>query len=404
MFSVTFFVAFFNVVLAIVMLLYNWKLNRNILFFSLYLLIVAFTSVLYDTIINGGSAHLLMIMIGNAGPLFFLCGPLFYFFIRGLTDEKKTFSDKDLLHFVPFFLNMIFLIPYLFKPVDYKLDIASHSLQNLSYYMNSKLIFFPIWFSNSVRILSIMTYLIWSASLLRKAYKKNKAHYSAPVGRQYRSNYIWLNMIVLVSLILLIMHMGLTLYFRYDAADMGKLKDDNLFVYSLIFNALFPLIILFNPGILFGFPVNNALNPMIKGKTINPGDNYGHNVLVAADQAKTYSDYFEGLADKINAFILNARPYLNPEFKEEDLSEVFEIPLHHIHFCIKYYVTRNFKKMINGYRIRHAMELLRNSLDYDEETIKNIGYESGFTTYKSFKRSFRNESGQLPDQWIVENT
>ena len=151
MLSFTFLVAGFNFFLAVIMLIQNWRLNKNILFFSFYLMIISFTSILYDTIINGGSAHLLMLMIGNAGPLFFLIGPLFYFFIRGLVKEQNDYTDKDLIHLMPFFLNMLILIPYLFKSVEFKLAIAENSLQNLSYYMNTILVIFPTWFSNLVR-------------------------------------------------------------------------------------------------------------------------------------------------------------------------------------------------------------------------------------------------------------
>lgn len=70
MISITYLVAAFNAFLAIVMLISNWKLNKNILSFSFFLLIISFTSVFYDTIINGGSAQLLMLMIGYSGPLF----------------------------------------------------------------------------------------------------------------------------------------------------------------------------------------------------------------------------------------------------------------------------------------------------------------------------------------------
>lgn len=404
MISVTFLIACFNFLLALIMLVQNWKLNKNVLYFSFYLMIISFTSVLYDTIINGGSAHLLMLLIGNAGPLFFLIGPLFYFFIRGLVEEHNEFSDKDLIHLVPFFLNMVLLIPYLFKPVHYKLELAENSLQNLAYYMNSKLIYFPIWFNNTIRIFSMTFYIVWSMTILKKAYIKRKTELKGAIRKQYVANYRWLNTIAIASLFLVVMHGGLTLYFRFDPASMPHVENDNLFIISVIANAFFPLLILFNPGILFGLPTNKVMNPIINSFDLTLDSNSKYSVLEAADKVKTYSEYFDGLSDSIISYIESEKPYLNHDFVVRDLSQKFEIPHHHIQFCIKYYVGKSFKELVNEFRIKHAIELLKNSSKKRADYLVNIGYESGFGSFAEFKRYFRKVQGITLTQWLAENT
>lgn len=344
-----------------------------------------------------------MLLIGNAGPLFFLIGPLFYFFIRGLVEEHNEFSDKDLIHLVPFFLNMVLLIPYLFKPVQYKLELAENSLQNLAYYMNSKLIYFPIWFNNTVRIFSMTFYIVWSMIILRKAYVKRKSGLEGAIKKQYVANYYWLNTIAIASLFLVALHGGLTLYFRFDPA-MPHVENNNLFVVSVVANAFFPLIILFNPGILFGLPTNKVMNPIINSQDQIFDSNLKYSVLEAADKVKTYSEYFDGLSDSIISYIENEKPYLNHDFVVRDLSRKFEIPHHHIQFCIKYYVGKSFKEIVNEYRIMHAIQLLKTSSKKQADYLVNVGYESGFDSFAEFKKVFRKIQKKSLSQWLAENT
>jgi len=404
--SIIFLVASFNAFLAIIMLIYNWKLNKNILSFSIYLLIISFTSVLYDIIINGGSAQLLMLMIGIAGPLFFLIGPLFYFFIRGLVDEHYEFSDKDLIHLMPFLLNLIVMMPYVFKPVELKLELATNSLQNLSYYMNTILVFLPTWFSTLMKIILMIFYILWSIIIIRRSYLHKVKVMEGAIRKQYISNYKWLNLIAYASLLLAFMHVGLTLYFRIDHEMdfLINMNKGNLFVISIIFISIFPLIILLNPGILFGFPTNKVLNPIMNMPDIHADDQYSYSVLDAADKVKTYNDYFDGLSKSLMHYVEENKPYLDPDFNAEKLSNILEVPLHHIHFCVKYYYGSTCKKMINVMRYKHAMNLICNSAQKDQETIRNIVYDSGFYHIRDFKRVFRKNERKKFDQWLIENT
>jgi AraC-like DNA-binding protein len=384
------------------MLLYNWRLNKNIIFFSLYIIIAALTSILFDIVINGGSTRLLMILMGNSGPMLFLSGPLLYFFIRGLVYEDKQFTDKDLLHLIPFFLNMVLLIPYLFKPVEYKLAVAEASINNFYGYLHQKLIFFPAWLTGIVRIISMIAYIIISMKILYKGYKSKKEDPDKYAVKVYISNFRWLNLIAIISLILVfISFYGLVLV-KLFPEKYYLMNPGVAFNFSVFLHMLMSLIILMNPRILYGLPTRDKLDPLLSNFNMTKPNQMKHSVLMAADKARTYTEYFEGLSEKILAFVENARPYLNPDFSSNDLSEVFEVPQHHIQFCIRYYIRKDFKKMICEYRIRYALNAFRNALELDDESIRNIVYESGYKSYKRFSKCFVNYMGLTPEEWIKE--
>lgn len=400
MISITFLVACFNSLLAIIMLIYNWRLNKNILFFSLYLIIISFTSILYDQIINGGSAHLLLVLIGNAGPLFFLMGPLFYFFIRGLAMEQQEFSDKDLLHFIPFFLNMILMVPYMFESIDFKMLIAQNSLQNLSFYMNSKLAVFPIWISNIIRIGTIVIYIVWSIVLLNRGYKKKKELLNPGVRKYFLRNVFWLNTIAVFSLFFVLLHFGLTMYFKIDPQDMNLHENDSLFVLSAIVNTFFPILILLNPGILFGLPTGRTLTPKVNVNEIKSvGLKKGETSKV---KKAAYGDYFQDITLAISSYYEKHQPYLDTDFSVHELAGKLNVPLHHIQFCMHNFMGKSFERYTNEFRVEKAKQLLSKALPEDLETMVNIRFESGFDTHSKFERAFKDVTGYTPSQWVIE--
>lgn len=404
MVSLTFIVACFNVLLALIMVFYNWKLNKNIIFFAVYLFVVAFISVLYDTIINGGSEHLLMILIGNSGPLLLLCGPMFYFFIRGLVKEDYEYSDKDLLHFVPFFINMIILVPYIFSPIEFKLQIAQSSLGNLSNYMNSYIIMFPTWACNLVKVSIIIIYIISSMVILRKNLIKKLLILDEVARKHYLHSYRWLMFIGTFSVFMCFLHFGLIFYYRYDGAEYLNLQSNSLFLISTISNSIMPLALLFNPSILLGMPTTKLLSPADKVVMWSDNEVYNQSELGLDREIKAGITYFRELSERIEIYIEKANPYLDTDFNISTLSDVFGVPVHHIQFCFRNYINKTFDRYCDEFRLQKAMGLLRQTPEMNHEVLNSIRFESGFPNMARMIKAFKNFSGLTPVQWHMANT
>ncbi|GAB1415188.1 hypothetical protein MASR2M117_05940 [Paludibacter sp.] len=344
--------------------------------------------------------------MGASGPIFFLCGPLFYFFIRGVVDEKYEFSDRDLIHLLPFLINLIILLPYLFQPYDIKLSLAENSLGNLHFFMNTVFVFSPTWINTQFRIFVIIAYAIWSLIIIRRSYKRKISNFQGVFRKKYISNYRWLTAITYSFIVLNILHFGLTLYFRPDTnrGYMLNIQQDHLFLISTVFNSIAPLIILFNPGILFGSPINRMMNPLMKDQLTKTKSNASYSIKEAVDEAQTYNVYFDEISVVLMKYINEKKPYLEQGYNAERLSEDTEIPLHHIHFCVKYCFGSTCKKMMSELRVKHIKEKIEFLGVNNLETIKGIVQDSGFGDYKSFLKAFRQLEAKNFDQWLDENT
>jgi hypothetical protein len=64
----------------------------------------------------------------TAAPLHYLWGPLSYLFIRNLLRSDNRFYKTDILHFIPFFLHFVELLPFYFSPVEYKIGMLKGML------------------------------------------------------------------------------------------------------------------------------------------------------------------------------------------------------------------------------------------------------------------------------------
>lgn len=404
MVSLTFIVACINVLLALIMVFYNWKLNKNIIFFAVYLFVVAFISVLYDTIINGGSEHLLMILIGNSGPLMMLSGPMFYFFIRGLVRDDYEYTDKDLLHFVPFFINMIILVPYIFSPVELKLEIARSSLGNLSNYMNSYIIMFPTWACNLVKVTIIIIYIIYSMHILRKGLLNKLKKLDEVARKHYLRSYRWLMFIGIFSIFMCTLHYGLIFYFRFDGTEYLSLQNDALFLISSISNSILPLSLLFNPTVILGLPTTKLLSPADKVSMWSDNEIYNQSELGLDREIKPGTTYFGELSERIEIYIKKAKPYLDTDFSIITLSDVFGVPVAHIQFCFRNYINKSFERYCDEFRLQKAMGLLRQTPEMNHEVLNSIRFESGFPNMARMNKTFKSFSGLTPAQWHMANT
>ena len=60
--------------------------------------------------------------------------------------------------------------------------------------------------------------------------------------------------------------------------------------------------------------------------------------------------------------------------------------------------NKNFKSLLNDYRVERAKSLLLDS-KYSNEKIATIAYESGYNNVTSFNLAFKRVTGQTPSQF-----
>lgn len=398
--------ALFIVFLSLLISHKNWKISRYVIFLSLYLLISAFTLIFYNILINGGFQSVFIVMVSTLRPVLFLAGPFFYFFIRGLLDVNYHFKGKDFLHFIPFYLSLFTLIPYLTEPLNDKFIYAQQSMGDLSFFMRSSLVSIPNWLVIQACIMHSTIYKLMALWTIYKANKKQKVA-NLNYGKQHKRNYIWFLLITCIALGMNVFHFCMTFLFSkiFHILNLNDFFTSQIFVYSTFFFVILqPIIYLLNPGIVYAYPASSKLNPLVREMKFKLDDHRVYAVLNSLDETLVYNNYFAKLSQKILAYIEEYKPYLAHDFSVKKFSRLISVPSQHIHFCVKYNYGSTCLNMMQSLRIKHFIDEWSRSEDKSEIDIQALVYSSGFSSYKVFLKQFKLTQGVSFDDWYAANT
>ena len=125
------FLSLLSMILALVVLAFNWKVNRNALFLSLLMILIATLQIRQYLSLTGTHPFWLAIFINNPAPLWSMIGPCLWFYVRNVLTDRLEFRRSDWLHTLPFWISLVGILPYLVTPFSYKLDVANLFIQNL---------------------------------------------------------------------------------------------------------------------------------------------------------------------------------------------------------------------------------------------------------------------------------
>ncbi len=104
-------------------------------------------------------------------------------------------------------------------------------------------------------------------------------------------------------------------------------------------------------------------------------------------------------AARLTEWMVQAKPYLNPDLRLMDLREVLPMNRTYLSQFIHDEFDCSFFQFVNRYRIEEAKRLLR---EEPSLTIEQVALRSGFSSRISFTRVFTNETGLSPREWSAQ--
>lgn len=378
------YLSFFTILISLVLLYFNWRTNKNILLLSCVFVLTSLFGIGHYFMALDDSRFWLAVFYNHFSPLMFLIGPLLYFYVRNSLYGYTLLRKKDWIHFLPALLALIGSIPYILQPFNKKLEIADQIIQDLDSFQKIEVnLFYDMGESFALRCLLAFSYLIYSCYLVLKTNPKQKEKQFPK--KQYLIIYRWL-IVLLTCLMLLFLVFILLTFNAITTAPSETIKEGYiLYVLAAMLYSIMSLSLLLFPEILYGIP--KVKTPKIikkKEKIIS----------------KPNDDYFNHLNSSINKYLLEKKPYLNPEFDISHIAIDLNIPQSQVVFCINNLMNVKFSKLKSELRVQHAIELLKkgtNSL----LTIEAIGKQSGFKTRSNFYLIFKEETGLTPTEFIA---
>ena len=299
-------------------------------------------------------------------PFIFLAAPLLYLYIRTLIKGRATLGKRDLLHFLPFALCLIFLFPFYFQSGEAKLfSVAS----NFDYWARWSYI------RSGTLILQFVTYLSLIA-WMHISYSRQLKRKTSPVQESVRFQIRFMLATLTAVWIMGSLKFALTLAFpayETETVDLLIPASLSLFVYAIGYLGLR------RPEGLTG-PDNSVQSPL----------RYQRSTLTL-ERAGTYR---QRLLDLMNS----EKPYLDSELTLQKLAKAVAVSPHHLSQTINEQLNQNFIDFINAYRIEEAKRMLTDP-SKKHYSILAVSEEVGFNSKSAFNTAFKKHVNMTPSEF-----
>jgi AraC-like DNA-binding protein len=298
-------------------------------------------------------------------PFAFLAGPLLFLYIRELTSSEKRFKAKDFLHFTPFALCLIYLLPYYFQSGADKLkEIAAEHFQDSLgqwYYIRSALF-----------ITQFLVYLVLIVVTLIK-YSRKVRDRNSPAEKAVLFQ---VRFFVIASLVLWV---GVVLRYTLDQSAKTNLLvpfGASLLVYAIGYMQMR------RPAHLKHVDEEQPPQPPAKkyeGSTLTP------------ERSERY-------LTKLLRLMEEEKPFTDGDLTIQKLAERLSIPAHHLSQTINERLGQTFSDFINSHRVEEAKRRLVDPAR-KHYSVLAIAEEVGFNSKSSFNVVFKKYVNMTPSEY-----
>ncbi len=406
-------ISFLIAIIALVLVIYKHKYNRNVWFMSGFLIVYAIQSVVVSITSFGGPVLLYAILLNNFAPLYYLSPVLFYFSVRsGITDSIR-FRKADILHLIPFTINLIAIIPYLMTDFSYKYEIAGRVMADYYEYMQYDFkLFYPPYINQIARQVIFLGYLAASLLIIRKViplYKESTGVMRSQFRFMIRTVYLAVGLFSFFTISQLIVYLE---FFLNINLEVIHTQSRYLMWFSTFLYLVIPVYILLNPEFLYGLPriklkeMNLMSQKQADTDVLPDNENKVYEVSQQVKSSiratKSDDEFFILLTDRIMDHLKKEKPYLDVKFSAHQLCVDLDMPRHHLHYCLNMILNKSFTVLKNELRVDYAMELMKNNTNTNL-TIEGVGRNSGFASNSNFYAAFRQVTGLTPNQWMEQH-
>ncbi|NYE62853.1 AraC-like DNA-binding protein [Duganella sp. 1224] len=283
-------------------------------------------------------------------------GPLLYLYLRAMLSDQPL-GGRALLHFLPFAVATLAMLPFYLRPADEKLAWM-RQLRGWPWYLALGAV---------VKLVILFFYLRASYRLVRRVPADSEL-----VTDLRRLMRLWLASAVLSALAVAMAAFDIDQPLSVEAVDGGALM---LFVFATAYTAMrLPL----------------GYRPRALPPAPPPKPRYADKPLSAADR--------DAFLARLTACMAQDQPYRNGELKLEDLAERVAMTPHELSQLINQHCGTNFADYLN----RHRVEALKLALQDPQQaatSILDLAMIAGFNSKSAMNRAFKKYTDMTPGEF-----
>jgi len=321
-----------------------------------------------------------LIFVNHFTPVYFLTGPVLYFYVKSILEGGYRFKKEHLLHLIPFLIQLIAISGYVFSPLDQKAELLKVLLEDPQNALNLQFNFFFRPSGNfAFRLLSVFIYIGLSAYILFA----NRHQF-----KSYRRTFLWLGSLLLSFVFLLLSYTVLIAEVFSNPTSLFYMVTGNLSLFSLISIGLISFLPLLFPHIIYGKALIKEMDTKYKKQNKKR--------LEALPNKKMLDLY-----NKIDVFFKDKEPYLERSFTLPQLAKEMGAPVHHVQKAFKEVGKTTFVEYKTKFKIRWSKKALFDPL-FKNDTIDSVGMCAGFNSKSQFYAAFRKFEKMTPREYYLK--
>ena len=302
----------------------------------------------------------------------FVLFPLLFLYVKSLTSEKPVSNLESFIHFIPGILMLIgFTIFQKFViNSDVEVDFVKYLLDKeviVGHYFNLGKTIYSV--GKPVMVISALGYVVAMIMKMRKHYIKVKELFSENDSKEL----LWLRGLGYIFTAMIVFFVIIHILENNQVEAQNGLIGISYLTFGLFFWYL-------------------GLNGFRQKEVYNVSE------VAQADEFKAEAKISKS---EIENYLLRTKAYQNQNISVFDMCYHFHTNRTYLSDAIKLNFNTNFRGLINHYRTEDAKkaidENVANNIDFD---LENISTNAGFSSYSTFFRVFRAETGITPSDYI----
>lgn len=376
-------------IVSLFLLINHWHQNKGVVYLVFAILVFSLKQTTLLVLNTTQDPLVLASLVAHIDPFHPLIGPFIIYYFKSIVRGELVWDKTFLWLSIPAALTVINLLPYFVLPFGSKVDYFQMAVINRPPMAH---LFLPMNNQITLTMLYNLGCLFYSLRYLRKMKEGNGIYIKKKVS-------VLINRIFVIIPINVIPNLVLLIWMTSKSKQLGQIDFVNPELFtnqSLFFLALLmPLSFFLIPSWLY-----NERDPMsfLENIVLTWRRMFSVNAKFSAeDPFEKSSDY-----ERILSYIEIEKPYVQTHFSLHDISQALNIPHNRVTTCFNKQLKVPFPNYRNKLRIEHATNLLRSGTHLNM-SIEGIAEMSGFKSKSIFYKTFKEEHGTTPIDWIKEN-
>lgn len=299
----------------------------------------------------------------------FLIAPALFLSVRHFTSPDKELKAPDYLHFIPFLLFLIYMLPYLI--------VTKYNLSNTTSYLPG---FIKSWWPFLLpATLKFQLVFYWTMAYNNlKRHQKNIRLINASINEL---DLKWLqNLLYGIALMIIISIAG-----SVFKAGWIAFYSPTVYLAGVLITGYF--LIAQKEVYPFEQPELEEISEIVRP------DNAGIKMV------RFPKNKLDQLKTQLGQLMTTNKPYLDNELSLPGLAKMMNISTHDLSFLLNEGFGLSFFKFVNSYRIAEIKQLMLSG-QHKQLNMLGLAYSAGFNSKTTFNTAFKKETGLSPTQYI----